>query len=228
MTATWAFGARQRVSTWPARSAEELSTRKADAYCFVTSPGRRMVEAPGRKASVSGSGDSSTTSAVFPISCSACLSPREEPTASPSGSTCDVMRNSFPAWTKGSKPSKAASLIPRLLHLEQEVLDPGAPLDGMVHLELELGNDSELEARCQKAPEIGRGAPERLQYPGLLLRLQASTRHPDLRDREIAVHLRRGDGERAETRILRTQAQDLGQLDLDAIGDAPGAWALGT
>src|SRR5207247_2669229 len=130
---------------------------------------RRIVSAPGKKASASGSGDSSTTSAVFPRSWRAAFSPSEDPTASPSGSTCDVMRNSFAPRTKGSKASKAASLIARgLLHLAQELLDAGPVFDGVVDLELELGDDPQLEPRREKAPEVGGGAPEGLEHRRLL------------------------------------------------------------
>src|SRR6185295_14435204 len=130
---------------------------------FGTSADRRIPLEPGRNASEAGSVDSRTTCVSLPRYWSANSRPRQEPTASPSGSTWAVIRNSRPDSKNGSKPSNAGSFIGRLLDLAEELVDARAGLDRMVHLEMEMRNDPELQPGRQKAPEVRRGALQRLE-----------------------------------------------------------------
>src|SRR6185503_11111678 len=141
-------------------------------------------------------------------------------------STWAMIRNSRPLSKNGSKPSNAASLIGRLLDLAEELVDARAGLDGVVHLEMEMRDDPELQPGRQKGAEVRRGALQRLEDVGLLLPRQRPARDPDLRDGEVAADLDSAHGERAEPRILRAEGQDLPQLDLDPVRDAARAGTL--
>src|SRR5437867_9813814 len=225
MTASLAPGFRQRSGTEPVRSREELSSTKAESNFFRTWSGRRIVEAPGRKRSVAGRGESNTTSGVFPISRNASAKARQEPTASPSGSMCAVTRNSSRSARNASNPANAASFIVRLLNLTQELVDARAPLDGAVDLEMKLGDDPKPQSGREKATKVRSRSGERLEH-GRLHVLRQPPRDPDPRQGQVPGDLRSGHREHTQPGILRLGAQDFSQLDLDPVGHAARSWAL--
>src|SRR5205085_5433351 len=169
MTAMRASGARFDAAC-PTRSSEGLSSTKACEYRFGTCSGRRIPSDPGRKRSESGRGESRTTSPSLPRCRRARRRPRQDPTASPSGSTCAVIRYSGHSSRKGSKPSKEGSLIARLLlDLAQELIDARAGLDRVIDQELDVGHDAELQPGRQETPEVGRRLVQLLEHVRLVL-----------------------------------------------------------
>src|SRR6185503_1482885 len=202
MHATAARGWTSRSALGPTRSRDEQSSTNTASKDSATSAARRTDSHPGRNRSDSGTGDSFAVRARFPRLSSAFWSASEEPSASPSGSWCERIRNPSCRSMNAPNASNAAAspiraLLRWFLDLAQELFDSSARLERVVELEAKRRHDPELEPGGQERAEIRRGVFER-GADASLLRGRETSAHPDAGGGQVPRDAGRGHDERAK------------------------------